>query len=195
MKILKGPSDEETKMELEKLEPYEIINRLVRTNADIDNIKYATDKGYKDWRSLFYMSLIGLNSRYLNFSIQMGIDVNSPDLYQLNDDCINITPLMVASHSYRIGGDENLDVVKILIKNGADLLLTNGKGDSALRYALLFNHLEVAQYLLDNGALLTDNILKYLDKKESIEFFLNYKLKNRITSKVLKENRRKYTKI
>lgn len=48
--------------------------------------------------------------------------------------------------------NENLLTLEILLENGADVDITNGKGWTPLHIASYYGHLEVAQMLLDYGA-------------------------------------------
>lgn len=46
----------------------------------------------------------------------------------------------------------NVEIIKLLIKHGANIHRTNGSGYSPLHQAVFHNHLEVAKMLLDIGA-------------------------------------------
>ena len=76
-----------------------------------------------------------------------GVDVNYINIETENSDMMGTTPLMVAS------SEGHIEIVKLLIKHGADANLKSGvsdsslSGESALQYALEGEHTEVAEYL------------------------------------------------
>jgi len=62
------------------------------------------------------------------------------------DQKTNTTPLIAAS------GRNNLKLVKLLIKNGADINYTNPNDEDALSLAILSNNYDIILYLLQAGA-------------------------------------------
>lgn len=92
--------------------------------------------------------------------INHGADVNIKD----NAD---ITPLMYAVNP--IGGDTDLDIVKLLVENGADVNasrvqpVTNVR-ESVIGLASYFADVDLVKYLIDNGAgksIIKEDVEKY----------------------------------
>ncbi len=81
--------------------------------------------------------------------IKSGVDVNKPILigeeYEL-DDYDDISPLFYAIRKYA-----SLDMIELLLENGADLMETDSDGVSALDMAIKFKRLDVIQFCLDKG--------------------------------------------
>lgn len=48
--------------------------------------------------------------------------------------------------------DEDIEMLRILVKNGADLNVKNREKDSALNYAIQYNLQEIAEFLIKNGS-------------------------------------------
>lgn len=98
-------------------------------------------------------------------ALQAWID-DGADVNYANSD--GFTPLMASATN----GD--LLSVKILVQNQADIDLKDRKEFTALRYATYNNRLEIVQYLMDNGAVMTDEIYMtaiHKNFKEIVEFF------------------------
>ncbi|MCW8822066.1 MAG: ankyrin repeat domain-containing protein [Sulfurovum sp.] len=81
--------------------------------------------------------------------IKSGVDINKPILigeeYEL-DDYDDISPLFYAIRKYA-----SLDMIELLLANGADLMETDSDGVSALDMAIKFKRLDVIQFCLDKG--------------------------------------------
>lgn len=80
----------------------------------------------------------------------------------------NYTPLIVAS------GQNNLELVKLLIKNGAKINYINSNGEYALSNAALLRNYEIVLYLLQKGA----DCSKVLYKKGGGENLQNVYMKD-----------------
>jgi len=78
--------------------------------------------------------------RLVKLEIEMGADVNKPHgPHQL-------TPISWASQS------GYLDIVEVLLKNGANLRCSSTNGDTPLSYAIRMGHLEIVELLLSHEA-------------------------------------------
>ncbi len=104
----------------------EVASMLIRFGADVSDMTVV------DWAAL------GNTDKVKGF-IEGGVDVNSPDASGY------FTPLMRATEN------GHLDVVKLLVENGADLSL-----GSPLVRACSNGNLAVIQYLVENGADVND---------------------------------------
>ena len=81
--------------------------------------------------------------------IKEGVDVNTPILigeeYDL-DDYDDISPLFYAIRKYA-----SLELIKLLLENGADLMERDSDGISALDVAIKFKRYEVIEFCLEQG--------------------------------------------
>ncbi len=81
--------------------------------------------------------------------IKSGVDINKPILigeeYEL-DDYDDISPLFYAIRKYA-----SLELINLLLENGADLMETDSDGISALDMAIKFKRLDVIQFCIDKG--------------------------------------------
>lgn len=64
----------------------------------------------------------------------------------VNEKSNGMTPLMVAARY------NNVEIIKLLIDNGADVTLENENGFDALKFAKLSNAMEAANYLADSSS-------------------------------------------
>ncbi len=87
-----------------------------------------------------------------NLLVARGIDVNAPT------SVLGYTALMFAS----AGG--HMDIVQLLIKKGANVNGVTSLGETALGMALLEARLDIGEYLLEKGAVMTTKELKWLMK-------------------------------
>ncbi len=78
------------------------------------------------------------NNDHIRLLLQLGADVNHLDIN-------GRTPLMLAASMGRISS------VEMLMKNYADNTLFDNFGWSALMFAVYYNHIDVATFMLDNG--------------------------------------------
>lgn len=84
---------------------------------------------------------------YAEKLIEYGADTNYQECLTGKDKQItNRTALICAS----LRG--HLDIVKLLLKNGADINFTNVNGENALSNAIIGENYDIALYLLQNGA-------------------------------------------
>ncbi len=81
--------------------------------------------------------------------IKSGADINKPILigeeYEL-DDYDDISPFFYAIRKYA-----SLEMIKLFLDNGVDLMETDSDGVSALDMAIKFKRLDVIQFCIDKG--------------------------------------------
>lgn len=77
---------------------------------------------------------------YIKKAIERGANIN------LKENTYNWTALMEASYY------GNLNLVKFLVENGANVNIKNQHGHTAICRASLTNKIEVVKYLKENGA-------------------------------------------
>jgi len=81
--------------------------------------------------------------------IKSGADINKPILigeeYEL-DDYDDISPFFYAIRKYA-----SLEMIKLFLENGVDLMETDSDGVSALDMAIKFKRLDVIQFCIDKG--------------------------------------------
>ncbi len=149
----------------------EIVNYLIGKGADVNSTNRS------EQTPLFYAK----TAEIAKLLISNGANVNVQNYNK-------VTPLMFAS---------SLAVAKVLVENGADINhMRPGFGSSALFQALIFKRVEVADYLLDLGAVILDpevqwgkdefiyslkaGCRKYLDKflEKGFNPFINDESKN-----------------
>ncbi len=91
----------------------------------------------KEW---WFNAIISFNYKALKFFIKNNIDIN---LQHLN---YGYTAILIAS----IRGRK--DIIKLLIKNNANLDIQTRCGDTALILSILMERLDIAKLLIENGA-------------------------------------------
>ncbi len=122
------------------------LEKLIRQGMDISSV------------NLNDALTSGLNNSFIKLFIEEGANVN-----EKNKD--NFTPLIFASEK----GD--IEIIKALIKNGADVNAKGGlfDGASPLKSSLSKKNIEVARLLVKNGAILEgNNSLGWVALKEAI---------------------------
>ena len=75
--------------------------------------------------------------------LENGVDVNAKDL-------VGNTALIFAVFGDR--GDDNLEIINLLIENGADVNITNNDGNTLLHELSYAPDLDIIKMLLKNGA-------------------------------------------
>jgi len=83
--------------------------------------------------------------KYVKLLLKYGGDVNAIAKPKDGKNQHFRTPLITASKA-------NLDIVKLLTENGADINYSNEFDQSALRSACDFKNIEIIKYLIENGA-------------------------------------------
>ena len=106
-----------------------VINALLELGADVNAVN-----GY--WESALYIAVADNDLELTKFFINQGANVNSREINQW-------TPLTIG-----IAMKVNLEIIKLLIDNGADISLSVGScGRDALAIAKEKNNLEVIEFL------------------------------------------------
>lgn len=118
-----------------------LLNCIIK-NDDVGALKeyFETKNPLKNKPGYFDRLLVMCAShnsvKSAEFLIKLGLNLNS----QYNH---GITPLMVAA------GKGSMEVVKLLLENGADRSIKADSGWTALAYALVHNHNDIAELLLE----------------------------------------------
>ena len=127
-----------------------ILQELINAGADINN----QNKG----ENLLFAAIEQNNIEMLEYLLSKGLDVNATNL-------AGETPLIQAVLFSEI--HENTDIIKMLLKYGADKTIQNNQGLTASDYAFRLNH-EI-QNLLKPSISFTKSAEKfYTEMKESI---------------------------
>lgn len=121
---------------------------------------------------------------YAQMLIEYGANINDVETGKRKQgNSTRVTPLMAASKT------GNLDLVKFLVSNGADINYQNEFSQSALSLAVLVNRFKVSYYLLSNGANFKRPVFYRPDYSVPFEKqALNDKGKPMYLADVLKEN-------
>ena len=125
---------------------FKMVKLLIKRNADINAI------GYNGYTALWY----ALGSRHFKIAkllIKKKADMDAqfnPDCEYSNCDELGFTPLQY----YSKFGD--LEIVKFLIENNADINKKNPEGNTAFLIALINREDDVARFLLQKGAEIKD---------------------------------------
>lgn len=110
--------------------------------------KQIVNRAHEGCTSLFISSKRG-NVEIVEYLIeQCGADIEMKCIYEVPDDrCVHfVTPLWCAAVSGRI------NVVKCLLKHGADVNSISDTGSTPVRSACFTTNLEIVKLLIDNGA-------------------------------------------
>jgi len=89
-----------------------------------------------------YSAVLKNDSTLINYYCQKGADVNK--VFEINWVKVNLLIIAV--------NQNNLQSVKTLISNGADVNWVDGFNTSALMYAVGSNNIKITELLLQNGA-------------------------------------------
>jgi uncharacterized protein len=92
----------------------------------------------KRQKRVLHFATSGPNPGAVEVLLEYGANINTADGIE------NFTPLMNSA------AEGNIEVVKILLKYGADTSITDDDGDTAEAFALQNNHQEVAKLLQNN---------------------------------------------
>ena len=125
----------------------EIVKLLVENGADInkcDGCGQTPLHIYTGGRSLDFLGEIKKENsvKLLSYAIKKGAEINVLDEY-------NFSPL------HRAVETGNLDVVKVLVENGADVNISSqgkGRGTPIMWIAKIEGNPDIARYLIDKGA-------------------------------------------
>ncbi len=126
---------------------------IARTNGDIEIaklfIEYVTDKNDLLFKVLSQGSDKN-RAELVNMLLKYGADPNMKDTINI----YQATPLMAAVGNVLIEKDTQLEIVKLLIDNGADVNARNRRNQTAFFFVAAYStsNYEVAKLLLDNGA-------------------------------------------
>jgi ankyrin repeat protein len=101
--------------------------------------------------------------------IKYGADVNA--VFMMNDGGEEYTPLLTAVE------EADLELIKMLLDAGANILYANGNGDTALHLAVQCNASEVLELLLERGA---DPWAKSKEHKSVLDFAKSTKSSKKI---------------
>ncbi|KLI29725.1 ankyrin repeat domain-containing protein, partial [Brachyspira hyodysenteriae] len=82
----------------------------------------------------------------VKFLLEKGADANTVCEIENEDMVISPTPLMNAAYN------GNINIINMLLENGADINYTTDFGTTPLMMAASFNHFEAVKVLLENNA-------------------------------------------
>lgn len=126
----------------------EVVKYLVECGADMETkCKFQGDK-YWNYGTALNVSCKKNNVVLARYLIEQGANVN---MYY--EDSLSETCLLLAC-SYL---NENLEMVKLLIRSGANVNHRNNTGSTCLHVAIQKGNLNVVKYLIDQGAILQQN--------------------------------------
>ena len=100
--------------------------------------------------------------RLIQYLIDNGIDVTQKNI-------IGETPLHLVKA-------KNLDIIKLLITNGADILAETESKDTVLSYLVLLNNVEITKYLCEELIKKGINIKKYVETLDLDDITIMHKL-------------------
>ncbi|TVL54277.1 ankyrin repeat domain-containing protein [Brachyspira hyodysenteriae] len=86
------------------------------------------------------------NEEMVKFLLEKGADANTVCEIENEDMVISPTPLMNAAYN------GNINIINMLLENGADINYTTDFGTTPLMMAASFNHFEAVKVLLENNA-------------------------------------------
>ena len=123
--------------------------------------------------AIIHACILGVSDKYVEMLLKEGAKVNDIEIGERKKgNSTRYTPLIAASR----GG--NLDVVKLLIKNSADINYQNEYKVSALKTAIYLDKYDIILVLLKNGADFRRPLFNpvYPDKT----FYITYELRKRL---------------
>lgn len=191
----------------------ECISKCIRNGTDLNCLMVANNYTQEEWDTLLHPDWVlqttplieAIRGRYIDcikLLLETGADPNledsegiSPIFYVFSEDILALlvkygakinntygyeTPLMAAMKY------SDFEYLKALIKYGADVNAKSDYGTTALYSACIENNVDIAKFLLENGAdmqILCENetpcdyVYKH-NYTEMIELFAAFKLKN-----------------
>jgi ankyrin repeat protein len=171
MKILVGPSDEETDAVFNEMTPDDALIWSIENNLP-DYIKKAIERGAD----------VNKQDKYSNNPLHFASAYNKLDMVKIliknganinNENNNGWTPLHIASYYGR------LNTVKLLVENGADVNIKNTKNEDVLSIFLKNNNIDMLLYLIKNGAdvknIPNDIITEYYNKYKQYEELFSIK--------------------
>lgn len=174
MKILKGPTDEETDELLQKLTAVEKVCLCLSHPIPTEYIRSIIDRGIMDdldGEDIFLLcKQYSLGDKYFQLAIDKGLFNHQSLFYNRLQSAVEsnsiqyvireLTPciddirfqdmvnhLLISASQYG-----SLDVIKYLISIGADVSFVNHKNETPLLNAALNGKMEVVRFLVENGA-------------------------------------------
>lgn len=136
------------------------LERLMLQELEKDSLSLAKMKQYiqmgarlevKNEKGSTPLTLAAYNGNYpiALYLVKKGANVNAVNN---NKD----TPLILAASHKHFCVKEHIDLVKLLVANGANINYDSGMGFSALGQTSYTGHVEIAKFLIDNGAKVND---------------------------------------
>jgi hypothetical protein len=161
MKILHGPSDEETFNVLKFYNVDEIFRLTILHKLNERFFQLAIDKSIEENDinyDIILINAINYNSlKYVQFAIDNGADINTKQKISfsqgfLDYQCKSIVekisiPIIIATNN------NNLEIVKYLIEHGADVNKQSDTNHTAISYAIKNKNITIKNYLIEHGAL------------------------------------------
>ncbi len=132
-----------TKTELDRAieaKDIEKVKAMLMTNTGVNTANMGLD-------SLMHLAVKTENTEIAEFFIDMGADVKVKEYVNSND--YNISVLHTACLK------DDLDTVKMLVENGAEVDAIDGKGRTPLFIACAAGNVGIVKYLFENGASIT----------------------------------------
>ena len=139
----------------------EYVKECIENGADVNE---ATDAMNQDYSPLT-MAFINANKNIAKYLIEKGADVNYSHLD---------ASLLMAMAGGQI---RNTEYCRILVENGAEVNKKNLRGNTALDYAIRVGNIECVRYLLDHGALVSENTINMLLEHNNNRGYASYALK------------------
>ncbi|MER3329611.1 MAG: ankyrin repeat domain-containing protein [Candidatus Kapaibacterium sp.] len=124
---------------------YDSFIKLIELGADI-HIHNHYDSSSAIHNACNYRPMLGNNLKYLTILIEKGANVNDVSNAKQKN-----TPLMIASGKFH-GLYSYLNMVKLLVEEGAQINYVNYHKNYALRESLIYDNYDISLYLLKQGA-------------------------------------------